>query len=66
MRATMEAMAKQTPLTFPGTKRHGPRSLGRGSITLLGSVSSLIGAPGMCSYTTAKHAVIGIMKAAGK
>ncbi|TVY73233.1 2-(R)-hydroxypropyl-CoM dehydrogenase [Lachnellula suecica] len=64
VRTVMMAMSQQEPLTFPGTHRHGPRSLGRGSIVLLGSTSSLIGAPGMISYTTAKHAIIGIMKSA--
>ena len=66
VRAVTGAMAQQEPLTFAGTSRHGSRSVGRGSIVLLGSTSSLIGAPGMISYTTAKHAVIGIMKSAGK
>ncbi|KAI1210836.1 short chain dehydrogenase [Annulohypoxylon truncatum] len=64
VRAVMGAMAQQEPLTLPGTSRHGPRSLGRGSIVLLGSTSSLLGSPGMISYTTAKHAIIGIMRSA--
>ncbi|KAI6080565.1 short chain dehydrogenase [Hypoxylon rubiginosum] len=64
VRAVMAAMASQEPLVFPGTRRHGPRSLGRGSIVLLGSTNSLIGAPGVISYGTSKHAVIGIMKSA--
>ncbi|KAF7531941.1 hypothetical protein G7054_g8403 [Neopestalotiopsis clavispora] len=58
------AMAQQEPLTLPGGLRHASRSLGRGSIVLMGSISSLIGAPGIISYTTTKHAVIGIMRAA--
>ncbi|OTA97948.1 hypothetical protein M434DRAFT_7575 [Hypoxylon sp. CO27-5] len=64
VRAVMAAMAQQEPLTFPRTSRHSSRSLGRGSIVLLGSISSLIGTPGMISYTTAKHAIIGITKSA--
>ncbi|KAI1088690.1 short chain dehydrogenase [Rostrohypoxylon terebratum] len=64
VRAVTGAMAQQEPLTFPGTSRHGPRSLGRGSIVLLGSTSSLVATPGMISYATAKHAIIGIMKSA--
>ncbi|KAI1505512.1 short chain dehydrogenase [Biscogniauxia marginata] len=64
VRAVMRAMAQQEPLTFPGTSRHSSRSLGRGSIILLGSISSLIGTPGMIAYTTAKHAIIGIVKSA--
>ena len=66
VRAVTAAMAQQEPLTFPGTSRHSSRSLGRGSVVLLGSISSLIGTPGMISYATAKHAIIGIMKSAGK
>lgn len=66
VRAVMAAMAQQEPLTFPGTGRRASRSLGRGSIVLLGSTSSLVGVPGMVSYTTTKHAIIGLVKSAGK
>lgn len=66
VRAVTAAMAKQEPLMFPGTSRHGSRSLGRGSVVLLGSTSSFVGVPGMFSYNTAKHAIIGIMKSAGR
>lgn len=66
VRAVMGAMAQQEPLTFPGTGRHGTRTLGRGSIVLLGSTNSLVAAPGMLSYTTSKHAVMGLAKSAGK
>lgn len=58
------AMQKQEPLTY--TSRHGTRSLGRGSIVLLGSVNSYVTAPGMLPYVTSKHAVVGITKSAGK
>lgn len=54
-------MAEQEPLTHT-TLRHGTRSLGRGSIVNLGSINAYIGAPGMLSYATSKHAVIGITK----
>ena len=64
VRAVSKAMATQEPLTYEG--RHGSRSLGRGSIINLGSANSYIAAPGMMSYTTSKHAVIGITKSAGK
>lgn len=64
VRAVTSAMAKQEPLSFTG--RYGTRSLGRGSIVLLGSANSYIAAPGMVSYTTSKHAILGIMKSAGK
>ncbi|KAI1843479.1 hypothetical protein JX265_001827 [Neoarthrinium moseri] len=62
VRAAMAAMAQQEPLTFTG--RHGLRSLGKGSIDVLGSTSSLAGIPGMISYTTSKHVVIGLVKSA--
>ncbi|KAI2629149.1 NAD(P)-binding protein [Hypomontagnella submonticulosa] len=63
VRAVSKVMADQEPLTYAGG-RHGTRSLGRGSIINLGSVNSYVGAPGMLSYTTSKHAVIGITKSA--
>lgn len=64
VRAVIGAMSQQEPLSY--TSRYGTRSLGRGSIVLLGSTNSYIGAPGMVSYTTGKHAILGLMKAAGK
>lgn len=57
-------MSTQEPLTYEG--RHGPRSLGRGSIVNMGSLSSFIGGPGRMAYTTSKHALIGMAKVAGK
>lgn len=57
-------MASQEPRKYTG--RHGERSLGKGSIVLLGSTNSVSAAPGMVSYVTAKHAIIGITKAAGE
>lgn len=62
--ATMKAMAEQQPRKYNG--RYGERSLGKGSIVLLGSANSLAAAPGMVAYTAAKHALLGITKAAGK
>lgn len=63
VRALTGAMSQQEPLgTYTG--RYGTRTLGRGSIVLLGSTQSLLGAPGMFSYTTGKHAILGIMKSA--
>lgn len=63
VRAVSNAMAQQEPLMYT-SRRHGTRSLGRGSIVNLGSINSYIGAPGMLPYTTTKHAVIGITKSA--
>lgn len=62
VRALIGAMSKQEPTTYTG--RYGTRTLGRGSIVLLGSLNSLVPAPGMFSYTTGKHAILGIMKSA--
>lgn len=62
--AVTGAMQKQEPLTYTG--RHTTRSLGRGSIVLLGSVNSYATAPGMLPYVTSKHAVLGIARSAGK
>lgn len=62
-RAVTGAMQKQEPLNY--TSRHGTRSLGRGSIVLLGSINSYVAAPGMLPYVTSKHAVVGITKSAG-
>lgn len=64
VRAVIGAMSQQEPLSY--TSRYGTRSLGRGSIVLLGSSNSYIGALGMISYTTGKHAILGLMKAAGR
>lgn len=62
VRAVTAAMSQQEPLAYTG--RYGTRTLGRGSIVLLGSLQSVLGAPGMFSYVTGKHAILGIMKAA--
>jgi NAD(P)-dependent dehydrogenase (short-subunit alcohol dehydrogenase family) len=64
VRAVSKAMSAQEPLSYEG--RHGSRSLGRGSIINLGSAASYMASEGMLSYTTSKHAVIGITKSAGK
>ncbi|MDF3931354.1 SDR family NAD(P)-dependent oxidoreductase [Pseudomonas citronellolis] len=34
----------------------------RGNIVLVGSIASLVAGPGVCGYTTAKHALIGLMR----
>lgn len=62
--AALRAMTEQEPRKYKG--RYGERSLGKGSIVLLGSSNSLAAAPGMVAYTAAKHALLGITKAAGK
>ena len=42
------------------------RGTTRGSIVIIGSASAFVATPGMAQYTTAKHAVLGITKNAGK
>lgn len=68
VRAVTAVMATQEETTFTTSSRHGgaTRSLGRGSIVLLGSVMSYIALPGMMNYTASKHAIIGITKSAGE
>jgi len=61
-RAVSKAMLAQEPREFQG--RYGSRSIGRGCIVNLGSGNSYVVIPGKTSYTTAKHAVIGITKTA--
>ena len=46
--------------------RNGSRSIGRGVIVNVGSLFSFIAMPCHLPYVTAKHAVMGIVKAAGK
>ncbi|KAH9893883.1 NAD(P)-binding protein [Xylariomycetidae sp. FL2044] len=63
VREVAKVMAKQEPLTHT-SRRHGTRSLGRGSIVNLGSLNSYIAMPGMSSYIMSKHAVVGLTKSA--
>ena len=62
LRALTRVMSTQEPLSI--TTRYGERSLGRGSIVVLGSINSFIPAPGMLPYVTSKHAIIGLVKSA--
>ncbi|KAI0388790.1 NAD(P)-binding protein [Xylariaceae sp. FL0594] len=74
IRAVAAVMAKQNPLQYNDTNTSGrgggdgarsrSRSLGRGCIVNLGSVNSYTAVPGMLSYTTSKHALIGLTKSA--
>ena len=63
VRAVSKAMAAQEPLSYE-SRRSGTRSLGRGSIVNLGSVTSYIAPQGMIPYTASKHAIAGITKTA--
>ena len=64
VRAVSKAMAAQEPLSYE-SRRSGTRTLGRGSIVNLGSVTSYIAPQGMMPYTASKHAIAGITKTAG-
>lgn len=64
--AVSKAMASQEPRTYHSPRHGTSRSLGRGAIVTIGSVNAFVPVPGMISYTTSKHAVVGITKTAGK
>ncbi|KAI1343511.1 hypothetical protein F5Y15DRAFT_412295 [Xylariaceae sp. FL0016] len=61
LRAVAAAMMKQEPLEYT-SRRHGTRSLGRGSIFTLGFVNSFAVAPGILIYAASQRAVIDIAK----
>ena len=42
------------------------RGICRGTIAIMGSGAGFLATPAMVQYTTAKHAVMGLVKAAGK
>lgn len=46
--------------------RNGPRDGGRGVIVNIGSCASYVATPNIVQYTTAKHAVLGMTRNAGK
>jgi len=62
VRAVTKAMLGQEPQLYTG--RHGERTLGRGSIVNLGSITSHMAGPSMMAYTASKHAVLGLTKVA--
>ncbi|CAG8977548.1 hypothetical protein HYALB_00012354 [Hymenoscyphus albidus] len=63
VRAVSKVMMQQEPRMFKG--RHGQeRSLGRGCIINLGSLSSITASKGMMAYVASKHALLGIPKVA--
>lgn len=57
-------MVLQEPRVVKG--RNGSRSVGRGSIVNLASANSFVAMPAMVQYVSAKHALIGLTKTAGK
>ena len=60
--AEIEAMLKQAPMVSIGS--HNPLRAQRGSIVNIASICGSQVIPNMVPYTTSKHAVIGITKAA--
>lgn len=66
LRAVSAAMAKQEPREHKNLRTEGTRSLGRGSIVVVGSINSIMAAPGMLSYCASKWAVLGMAKTAGE
>lgn len=59
-------MKQQDEETVPSRTATVARQVGRGSIILLGSCNSYVATPNIVQYTTAKHAVLGMAKNAGK
>ena len=62
--ALCKQMATQELRTVTG--RNGPRNVGRGSIICLSSGNGYVAEPNKGAYTAMKHAIMGIMKTAGK
>lgn len=65
IRTVAAVMAKQEPQSYTNRTGH-TRSLGRGSIVMLSSAMGYAALPARMPYVTAKHAMIGMMKSAGK
>ena len=64
VKAVSRVMKEQSPRRCPG--RTGTRDLGRGTIINIASCSSFVPTFGIVQYTSAKHALMGITKNAGK
>lgn len=64
MRYVLDAMSQQEPREIE--TRSGPRSLGKGCVVNLGSLSSHTSGSQNAPYIASKHAVLGLTKAAGK
>ena len=60
------AMRMQDASVVASKLGYASRDVGRGSIINLGSANSFIGTGSLVQYVTAKHAVLGITKTAGK
>jgi NAD(P)-dependent dehydrogenase (short-subunit alcohol dehydrogenase family) len=64
LRSVSAAMIRQE--LHPNGSIDSGRGATRGSIVTLGSGNSFVAAPHMVQYTTAKHAILGLTKNAGK
>ncbi|KAI1326777.1 NAD(P)-binding protein [Xylariaceae sp. FL0255] len=62
-RAVGDVMLSQDPVKV-NMGRHGTRDAGRGSIVHVSSAMSLCAVPAKAPYTTSKHALTGVMRAA--
>ncbi|XDG05434.1 hypothetical protein ABKA04_005049 [Annulohypoxylon sp. FPYF3050] len=62
-RAVAKIMQSQEPVSVD-LGRHGQRDVGRGSIVNVSSAMALVAVPAKAPYTTSKHAVTGVTKAA--
>jgi NAD(P)-dependent dehydrogenase (short-subunit alcohol dehydrogenase family) len=62
--ALCKQMVTQEVRTVRG--RSGPRNVGRGAIVCLSSGNGYCAEPNKGAYTAMKHAIIGIMKTAGR
>lgn len=66
LRAALAIMRTQeSKPNFPGTQSRA-RGNTRGTVVALGSALSINAAPYFTQYTTSKHAIIGLVKTAGK
>lgn len=59
----MRRMSGQDDIETPGAVAGAVRSVGQGSIVIVGSGASRRGVPGMAAYTASKHAVLGLTRA---
>ena len=66
LKAVSAAMKRQDVMTIPSRTNGSGKSVGRGVIIALGSCNSYVATPNIVQYTTAKHAVLGMVKNAGE
>jgi NAD(P)-dependent dehydrogenase (short-subunit alcohol dehydrogenase family) len=64
IQAVAKVMQKQEPRIL-NTRRHGTRTVGRGSIVNISSALAHGAVPGKAPYIASKHALLGITRSAG-